>query len=190
MRALSKGGLGGGRAHRSTTGFALLELVIAMIIGGMAVAAAAAMFLGLQDRADTIRAGAEQADRDANAERLLRGLFGNLDPGEGAAPPLVGGSTEAALTTWCDGPRGWLERCIARIYFTPAGRRTVLRVELRRGGGADTVELRRAADGSLLYLLDPARGGTWTRDWSRRTPPIAMALVWDRDTLLLARAGP
>lgn len=171
-------------------GFTLLEVMVALTVGGMAVAVAAALLTGLGDRATELAAAARRVDRDANAEQLLRALTANLQPGSDSAGPFRGDSRSAAFRSWCDAPSGWLERCAVRLSLAPEARGLSLILRL---AGSDTTVVRMRSGigvGRLRYLLDAANGGQWADRWSDLVPPTAIEVIADRDTLFLTvRSG-
>lgn len=171
---------------RDPAGFTLIEVMVALVVGGMAVAAAAALLSGLGDRAAAVERVAERVDRDANGERLLRSLLANLalSP-DTAVHSLTGDATSARFGAWCDAPEGWLERCAVRLFFEQPGGVPSLRLALT-GAVPTTMELRRGfRAGGLRYLVDAEHGGRWASTWTHIVPPLAVAVIMDRDTLLL-----
>jgi prepilin-type N-terminal cleavage/methylation domain-containing protein len=167
-------------------GFTLIEIVVALVVGGMAVAVAAALLLGLGDRADAIKTAAARVDRDANAERLLRSLLGNLDLG-GDGPLVLGGDeTSVSFRSWCASAGGWLDRCGARLFIERRREGSVVRVEVRAAADTSVVDLWDAPAGARLrYLVDPANGGRWADAWRQIAVPRGIAVIVDADTLLI-----
>jgi len=170
-----------------------MELTVSLVIGGIAVTAAAALFTGLSSRAETIAAAASAADRDANAERLLRLLVGNVETGAGTER-LRGDAKTASFASWCEAETGWLERCRVQLEFREDGASSTLVLHKRHEatgaipalGGGDEIILRRGVrNGRLLYLLDARNGGTWSDSWTAAMLPAAIAIVLEHDTLVL-----
>lgn len=171
-------------------GFTLLEITVALILGGMTVLGAASLFLGMVGKDAAIRALAERADHDANGEGLLRALFANLEITRDTTPALTGDSLGVSFLAWCPTGAERLGHCGVRLYLESHGPNTLLQVQLRAVGrdsadGDRPIELRRGAIGGLRYLIDPGGGGRWARTWTGRVPPVAVAVIIDRDTLLL-----
>jgi prepilin-type N-terminal cleavage/methylation domain-containing protein len=173
-----------------SAGFTLLEVMVALTVGGMALAVAVALLAGLGDRATGLAAAARRVDREANAERLLRALTANLQIGSDSTGPFRGDSRSAAFRSWCDAPSGWLERCAVRVSLEPETRGLSLILRL---AGPDTTLIRMRSGigiGTLRYLVDAANGGRWADRWSGMVPPAAMQVIADRDTLFLTvRSG-
>ena len=170
-------------------GFTLLEVTIALALGGVALLGAHALLTALGDEAQRLQQDAAVSDRDENGERLLRALVGRLEVGTGQAAQFSGEPSAARFTTWCDVPSGWLERCDvvlaiesaeglgpdehALVAYYPDGGRTVL---IRRDVQAD----------GLRYLNTAANGGEWFRTWGRGiTAPIAIGILLPHDTLIV-----
>jgi len=167
-------------------GFTLIEITVALIIGGMAVSAAAALLTGLSSRADEIRSAAGRVDREANAERLLRDLLGNLRLSGDSTHTLSGESTSVAFLTWCVTVEGWLRPCRAdlRTDSTDSG----MQLELTRSAGdVQTIALSREIRGPAFvrYLRDATDGGQWVTRWSEIVSPAALEIVMGSDTLFL-----
>ncbi len=173
------------RILHSALGFTLIEVMVALVIGGMAVAGAAALLSGLADRAQAIARAATRADGDANAERVLRALVANLELSTDTTPSFVGDATSARFRAWCDTPGGWLERCTARLFFEQRGELASLRLELI-GREATVIELQSGIRaGRFRYLVNVDHVLTWKDTWSHLVPPTAVAVIAERDTLLL-----
>lgn len=163
-----------------------MEVMVALTVMGIVLVGARTMLGQIADDADRITASAAEADRDANADGLLRSVVGRLE-----LPATLGGETgfqgEAKgmrFRSWCEVPDGWLERCRASLGFIQLEGDNVLALRLSTG---ELVQLRRGfGTGELVYLRDAANGGDWVRSWGASiTAPIAIGLVIDGDTTLL-----
>lgn len=172
------------RADRWRRGFTLIEVVLALVIAGTVVLSARMLLEELADDAQAIVAHASGVDARANAERELRELVLRLEVGTDGARRFAGDERAARFTSWCDMPRGWQERCTVTLAVDREGREPVLAASLSTG---EMLVLRRGfATGSLRYLGDAARGGTWFRSWGESiTAPFAIGIVLDADTLIL-----
>jgi prepilin-type N-terminal cleavage/methylation domain-containing protein len=165
-------------------GFTLVEIVVALAVAGVVLLGARALLSGLADHAGRISTYSRVNERDANAERLLRSLIGQLEVGTSDAATFGGTEREATFTTWCDVPAGWQERCDVALVIDTLEARNVL---LARFTSGRAVVLRdRFQRGSFRYLQDADAGGTWFRVWGTGvTTPLAIGVVLDRDTLIL-----
>lgn len=167
-------------------GFTLIEVVVALMIGGMALSAAVALLTGLARRVDEVRAAGAAEDRDANGERLLRSLLANLRGSVDTLPLLVGDSSRIAFRTWCETGEGWLRPCDAELRVAQTEAVTQFQLTLS-GNDTTTIALSnyaRDVHAGFRYLLDPAHGGTWLTSWSRRAAPGAVATIAGSDTLI------
>lgn len=171
------------------TGFTLLEVVVALLIGAVAITAGAMLFAGLDDRAAAIERGGRVADHAGNGEGLVRSLMADLDVGGAATAPLTGSGRDVRFRTWCQDTRGWLDRCTAHL-------------ELRGGTGTSSlwlsltsrettvIDLRDDVHrGAMLYLRDVAGRGTWSTTWTTLVPPHAVLIITDDDSLFLPVAS-
>ena len=167
-------------------GFTLIEVMVALVIGGMAVAGAAALLTSLRDRGEAVARTAAQADGDANAERLLRRLLANLDlSADSTKPSFAGDADGMRFQTWCDTPAGWLGRCIARLSLERHDDLASLRLEID-DPDSTVIELRKDLRGARFrYLISIDDVPTWLDRFSRLVVPGAVALIVGRDTLLL-----
>ncbi|PYP60083.1 MAG: hypothetical protein DMD40_01995 [Gemmatimonadetes bacterium] len=166
-------------------GFTLIEITVALIVGGMALSAAAALLTGLSDRADEIRTAGMRADGEGNGERLLRNLLGNLRFSTDSTHTLSGDSLAVTFLTSCETVEGWLRPCRARLAIEPP-ERFQLTLALR-AGETHTIVLSRGAriPTAIRYLRDPAHGGRWVRQWTEIVTPAALELTAGTDTVLL-----
>jgi prepilin-type N-terminal cleavage/methylation domain-containing protein len=165
-------------------GFTLIEVLVALAIAGSIVVTARMLLEELADDADRLVARATDADARANAERALRELVLRLEVGTDHARRFAGDERVARFTSWCDVPRGWQERCMVTLAVDREGAEAVLAASLSTG---ELLVIRRGlANARLRYLGDAARGGTWFRSWGESiTAPLAIAVVFDADTLIL-----
>lgn len=166
------------------TGFTLLEILVAITIAAMTVLTARALLEELADDAQAIVRQAAESDEDANAERVLRELIRRLEIGTDDSTRFTGHERIARFTSWCEVPRGWLERCKVTLAVETRGREPVLAAALSTG---ELLMLRRGfTSGQLRFLGDAGRGGTWFRSWGESiTAPLAIGVVLDADTLIL-----
>lgn len=164
-------------------GFTLVEVLVALTVGGMAVSAAAALIGVLNERASAIAAAHARMDRDANAERILRGLWRNLRL---APEGLRGDALSVAIRSWCETADGWLEACVAHLEVQRRDDASSLMLRLV-GTRIQTLHLFPGAERmAFRYLSEVRYGGTWSSSWTEQVLPIAVGLIVDRDTIVLA----
>ncbi len=184
--------------RRRAAGFTLVEVMVALVVGGMALAGAAMLLSALGGRAEAIETAAERVDRDANAERLLQNLFANLDLQGDTTRALVGDERSVSFRAWCDTPAGWLDRCSVRLFFEQEQGVWTLRLALpstrtpppiTKAASSGTVLRSGFHAGGFRYLASAKDGGSWVASWSEIVAPAAVALIVERDTLLLSVWG-
>lgn len=173
-------------AGPSRAGFTLVEVMVAVVVMGVVLVGARAMLGQVADGADRISAAAEAADREANAEGLLRVIAGRLElpahPGREAG--FEGTPRGVRFQSWCEVPDGWLERCRASLGFIELEDGPALVLRLSTG---ELVPLRRGfGSGELLYLREAGNGGTWMKTWGASiAAPLALGIVIDGDTAIV-----
>lgn len=165
-------------------GFTLVEVVVALAISGLVLLAARQMLEALAAHSARVTALAHAADRDANGERLLRAVVGDLEVGTADTRQFEGREREARFTSWCDTPADSRERCRVTLAVDSADGMPALRLSL---AGEDApwsrsiIVRRGGASGALRYLGDAGQGGTWFRVWGRGiTAPLAIAVILGR----------
>ncbi len=166
-------------------GFTLIEVTIALVIGGMALSAAAALLTGLSKRAEQIRAAGARMDRDTNAERLLRSLWSNLRPTGDGSPIVRGDSMAVEFSAWCESVEGWLRPCRARLAVEHEARGSRFVLVLT---GDETMTMHfwhRDRDLSIRYLRNAEHGGSWMTGWTDPVPPPAIAVIAGPDTVMV-----
>lgn len=172
----------------SRRGFTLIEVTVALVIGGMALSAAAALLNGLSARADQIRSAGARVDRDANAERLLRNMLANLRGSGDSTLTVTGDSGSVTFQAWCETVEGWFRPCSAHVTLERDSTSVEFRLALTGGGAEDrSMVFRRGAKApaGLRYLRDVTHGGTWVNRWTEVVVPTAIALFAGTDTLVL-----
>lgn len=167
-------------------GFTLVEVMVALVVMGVVLVGARTMLGQIADDADRIAGAAREADRDANAEGLLRAVAGRLDvsPVAGSQIRFEGDVQGARFHSWCEVPDGWLERCDATLGFIQLEGAPALALSLSTG---ETVPLRRGfRTGEILYLREAGNGGDWVKTWGATiTAPLAFGIVADGDTAII-----
>jgi prepilin-type N-terminal cleavage/methylation domain-containing protein len=170
------------RGARGDAGFTLVEVMVALSVAAVVLLGARMMLGQLADGASRIASAASEADRDANADALLRTLAGRLE----VTPErrFHGEPHAVRFHTWCEVPDGWLERCEASIGVLERDTAAVLALTTTAG---QVVPLRRGfAEAEILYLRDARGGGDWVRSWGAGiTAPVGMGMVLDGDTAII-----
>ena len=174
--------------RHSRPGFTLIEVLVALSVAALVVLGGRALLEAISSAANSIVLTSANTDRAANAERLLRVLVGQIEVGKALGSSFVGDEQSTEFTTWCGSPRGWTERCRARLSIEPVfdtqGETLTLMAELSTG---QRLVLQRAHGKlALSYLTDAAFGGRWTRQWQESyTAPRALGVIIDDDTVIV-----
>jgi prepilin-type N-terminal cleavage/methylation domain-containing protein len=169
------------------SGFTLIEVVLAVGLSALVLVSARLLIERLGESAADIAFAARAADREANGERLLRSLVGNIEVGTDDGRTFGGDRHEARFTTWCATPAGWQERCVVRLSTEEAGGAYALVAHLP---GERLTTLRTSSRPIELRYLSSARdGGTWLAGWDDGlAAPRAIGLVVDSD-IVVVRIG-
>ncbi|HEV8265789.1 MAG TPA: prepilin-type N-terminal cleavage/methylation domain-containing protein [Gemmatimonadales bacterium] len=154
-----------GDGHDST-GFTLIEVMVALTIAGIVVLAAHRIFSGVTDGARAMAEAREALDREANGRRWLKATFLSLDA------PFEGRAERAAFTSWQLSAGGWFEE--RHIELRREDDRFVALV----GVGNESLDLANEVTGVAFdYLLDPGADSKWVREWiSPVSAPVAVRL--------------
>jgi prepilin-type N-terminal cleavage/methylation domain-containing protein len=170
------------RASRRS-GFTLVEVMVALLIGAMVVSAAGALVIILRDRADGIARSTALVDADANGENVLRELAANVTHDGDSMVAVTGTADSVTFRSWCETSEGWLGHCTVRLRFERKVQATLI-AEMR-GGYNGVLTLRDGFKrGHLVYLEERERRLHWVSSWTSRHTPAALGAVIDRDTLL------
>lgn len=171
---------------RRRAGFTLVEVMVALAVMGVVLVGARAMLEQVGDHAERIGGAAAEADRDGNADALLRSIAGRtqVSAAIGSEIRFQGEPRMARFRSWCEVPDGWLESCDASLGLIEVDGRNVLALTLSTG---ELVPLRSGfRTGEILYLREAGNGGQWLRSWgSSITAPLALGLAIDGDTTIV-----
>ncbi|HEX5178973.1 MAG TPA: prepilin-type N-terminal cleavage/methylation domain-containing protein [Gemmatimonadaceae bacterium] len=169
---------------RRLDGFTLIEVLVALLVGAMVLAGVRAVLEALGDSSEIAEAATASMDRRATGEDLLRRLAERLDNATPGATPFVGTQRVTQFSSWCEVPRGWLERCTIVLAFDTIGSGPAL---VARIGDSIRIPLVTGfAQGSFRYLESADNGGAWERVWGRGVgAPLAIVVIVDRDTVIV-----
>jgi hypothetical protein len=165
----------------------LLEVIVAMVVGLVAIATARAGLLDVLRAARALPVLADERSARAAHGQALRAAIASVDPATDTVVGVRGDSMSARLPTWCTAVTRPLAPCVVTLTLRARGSQWELRWLVD-----SAVKLREdvPSHARLAYL---ERLGT-TRDWVSvwRQPhgaPLALALVADGDTVILGRRG-
>lgn len=147
---------------RRRHGFTLIEVMVALAIGGIVIVAAHRIFSGVADGTKAVAIARESLDRSVNARRWLKATFLSLEP------PFEGRANRASFTSWQLVPGGWFEQTPTRLVQEGSHFLGVAGIEpLQLANGVSDV--------AFDYLLDPGANTKWVREWiSPVSAPLAV----------------
>ena len=174
------------RADRCrSVGFTLIEVIVALVIGGGAILLAASMLSATSDQTRLVGERVRAADASHGGERLLRRLVGQMTWSTSSEPAARGTATTLRFVSWCDVPRGWQERCVVAVEL-PDSPNFNDGVMVRLSTGDDLTLLAGHRVTGLLYLGRVERGGQWNDRWTDGASlPPAIGFIVDGDTLTI-----
>lgn len=167
---------------KSSHGFTLIEVVVALILGSIAVLLAHATLSASSDLAVTANSFARSATRMSNARRLLERIVGTIEVGSSGGHTFEGEAHRLEATVWIkDDPR-----TASRLTLSRMGDGLTASFDhqsLTLLSGADSI--------CFDYLLERGAETAWQREWhSPVSAPVAVRLrLWhgsSSDTLLFA----
>src|ERR1051325_63729 len=146
---------------RVSTGFTLVEVLVALTIGAVAVVLAHQLFGAVADPGKPLAAARTGLDRSANARRWLSATFLSLDVGTDSASGFEGRTDHVGFSTWLQAPDGWFER--RNVVLARQDDRLVATVTSGQSIGlSDSV-----TDVRFDYLLEPGAQTKWGGGWGR-----------------------
>lgn len=162
--------------------FTLVEIIVAIAIGGLVLLGARSLLEVLADEERHVARETAVDDARSNGYRTLRSLVGEMEAGTTESGPFSGDPLRTGFTTWCDTAYGWQERCAVTIAFESEGSEPVLVAHLP--GEQSLVLARDFSAGEFRYLNSASSGGQWFRQWGRGvTAPLAIGVILERDTM-------
>lgn len=176
-----------GRSAGGRAGFTLPEVLVALLVTALLAGSARQVVDELGSAGRRMIAGATDADRDANAERMLRALLGSYEAGRDEAPPFDGAARAVRFPTWCQSAAGWVERCLVTLTIERSGEEAALFADVATAGGRQRLRLAPVpADAVFAYLQDAEGGGTWTPAWREGAEaPLGVRVPFGPEVLLV-----
>jgi prepilin-type N-terminal cleavage/methylation domain-containing protein len=169
------------RIRRARPGFTLVEVMVAIAIGGLVLLGARSLLEVLADEEHHVARDTATEDARSNGYRVLRSLVGEMEVGTTESGPFSGDPESTRFTTWCDVPSGWQERCAVTLAFESEGGEPALVAHLP--GERRLVLARDFSAGEFRYLNSATSGGQWFRQWGRGiTAPLAIGVILERNT--------
>jgi prepilin-type N-terminal cleavage/methylation domain-containing protein len=164
-------------------GFTLVELLVAIAIGGLVVLTVHRLFGASTDHARRLDAHRQRFERAANARRWLADAFGSLDLGQGEPGPFLGGSNGVEFSTRLLTGRGCHEA--ERVGIAVRDGWLVARL---RGGEvllADSL-----ASAQFDYLVEYGESAPWLPGWrSVVNAPLAVRIRLEHASMAAGEAA-
>ena len=157
-------------------GFTLIEVLVALTIGGVVLLAAERIFAGVGDGSRQLVVAREQLDRVANSRRWLKSTFLSLEVGQAAGEGFEGRAGRVRFTSWQMTSGGWFTRQSTDLALD--GSHWVATV-----GGFPMTLRDSVTEVAFDYLLDPGADSHWVREWiSPVSAPLAVRIRVKRGT--------
>lgn len=167
----TRSGVERGPGPTPARGFTLIEIVVALTIGGLAVLLAHQIVAAVGDRGHALVDARRALDREVNARRWLAAAFLSLDVGVDSAGGFEGRSNRVRFASWLRTPDGWFER---RAVVLQRDRDRMI-ASVTPGEPVALVD--HVTDVRLDYLLEPGAESRWVREWvSPVSAPVAVRL--------------
>lgn len=152
-------------------GFTLVELLVAMVIGGLAISTAAGVFGAGTDAVGDLETRSTAWMREANARRWLAQALAGAEVGNDSSARFDGDARGMTFTSRYWVAYGWLERGRVEVRLEE-GRL------LGRTQQGDQLVLAGSVDEARLdYLIEPGADSPWLLEWrSEVSAPLAVRL--------------
>jgi prepilin-type N-terminal cleavage/methylation domain-containing protein len=157
-------------AVRGRAGFTLVEVAVALAIGGVVLLVARQVFEAVTAGLTEVATARRSDDADANSHRLLSSLLGSIDTRSEGAGAFRGSPNVMECSAWYD--REGARPMLRAIRLEAMNGRVGLQV------GDHAHALSFPADRlELDYLLTPGAAESWARAWtSDNATPVAIRL--------------
>lgn len=167
--------------HRAA-GHTLLEVLVAMIVGGMVIGSGVTLALAVQERKDMLNTMITGYEHVANSTDLLLELGASADLYSHVRPvvgdrSIVQFASRCAITTPDPIP------CTVELTNRPGLAAVLGRMSVR--SHAATFVARTYSEPSFLFLRSSEFGGDWVESWNDELPPRALGVAAGGDTIVV-----
>lgn len=171
------------RRCNSRAGFTLVELLIALLIGGLVAVMISRIFAATSDAGRKLRQARAALDAQANVRRWLTATFLSLEVGTPESGGFEGHPGAMQFSAFEISGDGWFERRRIELGLVDG------RLRAREANGEEIVLADSLSDVAFDYLLEPGLNSRWVADWiSPVSAPLAVRIRLRRaagaDTLL------
>lgn len=165
-------------------GVTVLELMIALVVTGLALVAARLLIETIDDSGKSLSAYARETDRAANGARVLRTLLRRTEVSPDSMRRFRGDPQSASFDTWCEQPAGWIARCRVGLAIGVGADSSTIAAFLPTG---EVLQLLRVAGAaSFAYVTRDTAGIRRLASWGHGiTAPYAVVIESQRDTIVL-----
>ncbi|MGH7701814.1 MAG: prepilin-type N-terminal cleavage/methylation domain-containing protein, partial [Gemmatimonadales bacterium] len=158
-------------------GFTLVELLIALLIGGLVALMISRIFAATTDAGRQLGEARAALDAQANARRWLAATFLSLEVGTTESGGFEGHPGGMEFTAYQLSGDGWFERRRIQLDLTDG------RLRARLENGEEIVLADSLSGLSFDYLLEPGLNSRWVADWiSPVSAPLAIRIRLLRPT--------
>lgn len=152
-------------------GFTLVEMLVALVVGGIAVATAAAVFAASSDGVRNLVERSDRWTREATSRAWLGQLFAGAEVRNTPQAEFVGLERFVRFSTRYWAAEGWLEPGVVSLAFDDGS------VTSAFPDGVRLVLIDSLTDASFEYLIRYGEPSPWLLEWeSGTTLPLAVRL--------------
>jgi hypothetical protein len=176
------------------SGFTVLELVVATAVGAIILLAATSAVFSLASAKEQVGVIATELDAVYGWRWLLTETATDAWTPTTGESLVVGTDRSLTIQTWCENEVGSAATCSRTLAWLTNHRGADLEVTDAFDGGGVIRTSMPAGDSlvpAFVYLNRTNGHRTWAPDWSVQTPPAAIGVALETDTLvfMLGRGG-
>lgn len=158
------------------SGFTLIELMLALVIGGLLVLTAGRLFSVAADAGGALGRARHRSDAEANGREWLTTTLGSLEVGAAGTSGFQGDSAGMSFSAWVPVASGWMERRAVSLSISNG--------RLSGSAEGDVLLGDSLRSGAFDYETEYGDGVVWLSGWrSPMSAPIAVRIRLTRPTL-------